>query len=92
MKNLYATSGTIFHIQVFLSSLKLKVVPLEEFKTAVKELKPGKTPGPDSYSASYYKLFKEILMSKFVAPFNSLCYGSAMPIDTLRAQVSLINK
>ncbi|XP_077341175.1 uncharacterized protein LOC143986639 [Lithobates pipiens] len=43
-----------------------------ELRQAIKQLKPGKSPGPDGLSAPYYKAFTEILTTPFLRAFNSL--------------------
>lgn len=47
-------------------------ITLEEWEQAIKQLKPGKSPGPDGISAVYYKTFADILETTFLDAFKSL--------------------
>lgn len=48
--------------------------PLSELELhqAVKQLKTGKSPGPDGFSAVYYRTFTDSLSSPFLKAFNAL--------------------
>lgn len=39
---------------------------LEEFLAALKATKPGKSPGPDGFTAQYYKSFSDLLAPRFL--------------------------
>lgn len=55
-------------------------------------MKLDKAPGPDGFTAHYYKAFMGALGVKFLSAFNSLEGGSAPPPDTLRALITVIPK
>lgn len=54
----------------------------EELKIAIKQLKMGKRPGADSFSASYFKIFADTLTALFLKAFNSLT-SSTLPFHRL---------
>lgn len=58
----------------------------------IKMLKPHKAPGPDGYTLAYYKAFAPILAPRFIKAFNSLLEDRPIPIDTLRAHITVIPK
>lgn len=43
-----------------------------EIDMVLKQLKPGKSPGPDGLTTGYYKTFIETLKPHFLTAFNSL--------------------
>lgn len=45
-------------------------ITVEETKAALKQLKTGKSPGPDGLTAGYYKTFQDILAPQFTKAFN----------------------
>lgn len=49
----------------------------EELRRALKEVKPGKSPGPDGLATQYYKLLEKPLTPHFVDTFNTLIDSSA---------------
>lgn len=63
-----------------------------ELVNIIKSLKPSKTPGPDGYSASYYKKFQGILIPHLKSLFNYILKGNLFPDDMLLANMSLIPK
>lgn len=44
----------------------------EETAIALKQLKTGKSPGPDGLTVSYYKTVQEAIIPHFIKSFNSL--------------------
>lgn len=69
-------------IQDFLQLNKSSTVPedvaqqlelpltLDEMDNALKQMKVGKSPGPDGFSVPYYKSFTKILLPRFLKAFN----------------------
>lgn len=53
---------------------------------------PGKSPGPDGLTVSYYKTFSVPWSVYFLKDYNSVGEGAYLPRDTLRAYSSLIHK
>lgn len=51
--------------------LKL-LISAEEATTALKQMKTGKSPGPDGFTVSNYKSFTDTLLPHFLKAFNSL--------------------
>lgn len=47
-------------------------IEIEETTAALKQLKSGKSPGPDGLTIGYYKTFQDILAPQFTKAFNSL--------------------
>lgn len=56
----------------------------EEVDIALKQLKPGKSPGPDGLTSGYYKSFQEILRPHFLTAFNSLSPDNPPPEISLQ--------
>lgn len=69
-----------------------KPITIEQLKVAIGSMKVGKAPGPDGYTAQYYKTFLPILGPHMVTFFNALGSYTNFPRDTLRAHISLIHK
>lgn len=55
----------------------------EELKLALGDMKPGKSSGPDGFTAQYFKSFLEMLSPHFLEAFNSSA-------DTLQPSTSLL--
>ncbi|XP_068121121.1 vomeronasal type-2 receptor 26-like [Hyperolius riggenbachi] len=64
----------------------------DEFRIAVKSLKPGKAPGPDGLTAQYYKAFNTILAPAFVSAFNNITNSSVPSPQFLEAHITVIPK
>lgn len=63
-----------------------------EVKQAIKLLKPGKSPGPDGYSATYYKSFMEILTEPLKDALNALSKPRRVTPGFLSAHIAVIPK
>uniref|UniRef100_A0A8C5MEC2 Reverse transcriptase domain-containing protein n=1 Tax=Leptobrachium leishanense TaxID=445787 RepID=A0A8C5MEC2_9ANUR len=98
------TSSHLADINSFLSSVDLpkllstqgealaKDFSLEEISEAIVSLKPNKAPGPDGYTARYYKTFLPILGPHLVTLFNAVKGGSPFPSDSLLASLVVLPK
>lgn len=67
-------------------------ITAEEFHEALAQTKPLKALGPDGFTLTYYQSFVTSLTPHFLAAYNELKGDSSMPIDLLRAYISLIPK
>lgn len=65
---------------------------LEEWKVALKAIKPGKSPGLDGFPAQYYKSFADLLAPGFLKAFNTLSTNSCPSETLLEAYISVIPK
>lgn len=65
---------------------------IDETLAALKQLSPGKSPGPDGLTISYYKSFTVVLIPHFTKAFNSLSSSPHAQKDILEAHVTLIPK
>ncbi|XP_040210578.1 CUB and sushi domain-containing protein 3-like [Rana temporaria] len=63
-----------------------------EVEMAVKQMKPGKAPGPDGFSLQYYKSFGGVLTSKLLNLFNALSDPQIKPGSMLTAHITVIPK
>lgn len=64
----------------------------EEIVEALKQIKPGKSPGPDGLSVSYYKTFADTLIPQFLTTFNSLDTHPDKCRDLLEAHIVVLPK
>lgn len=60
---------------------------LPELQLAIGSTKPGKAPGPDSLTISYYKALLPSLGKHLVTLFNDLSKGGTLHGTTLQAQI-----
>lgn len=69
-------------------------LPLQEDELiqAIKDLKPGKSPGPGGLTSQYYKTFVDILKSPFLANFNYLDTQQKISESFLQAHITVIPK
>lgn len=67
-------------------------ITIDEVANAIKDLKLNKRPGPDGYSALYYKTFSEILSPILTETFNKLLDGHSFQQETLMAIVCMLPK
>lgn len=65
---------------------------LEEWGVALKSTKPGKSPGPDGFSAQYYKCFSDLLALGFLKAFNSFFAAPCSSNSLLEACITVIPK
>lgn len=64
----------------------------DELESVLKQLKTGKSPGPDGLMARYYKEFIATLYPHFLNAFNSLSSENPPPRDLLTAHIVVIPK
>lgn len=64
-------------------------ITLDELQRAIRATKPGKTPGPDSFTIQYYKTLLPSIGHLMVKPFNALGSGTSLPKETLQAHISV---
>lgn len=91
-------------IQDFLSNYCPQHIPIDEannlerpitpaeLDVVLKQLKPGKSPGPDGLTTGYYQTYIDILKPHFLQAFNSVSSGNPPPRDLLAAHVTVIPK
>lgn len=65
---------------------------LTEVLKVISSLKNTSSPGPDGFSATYYKKFSAQLSPRLVWLFNSVLKGGSFPEEMLLAKMSLIPK
>lgn len=63
-----------------------------ELQQAIKDLKPGKSPGPDGFTAIYYKTFSDHLLKPMLTAFNSLSDPREVPQSFLSAHITVLPK
>lgn len=63
-----------------------------ELAQAVSQMKPGKSPGPDGFSAQYYKTFLTQLSEPFLSTFNALPETATCPPSLLEAHIVVLPK
>ncbi|XP_063819111.1 uncharacterized protein LOC135057144 [Pseudophryne corroboree] len=64
----------------------------EEIATVVKSLKLSKAPGPDGFTAAYYKTFLPQLTPHLSALFNAVLQGASFSKTALEAKIIVIPK
>lgn len=69
-----------------------KPLTWEETIIALKRMKPGKSPGPDGFSISYYKTFRDPLIPHFLNTFNTVPTPLTINPDILEAHITVIPK
>lgn len=67
-------------------------ITVTEWAQAIKQLKPGKSPGPDGLSTIYYKMFSKTLQTPFLKTFNSLSPSNPLTRAMLEAHIVVISK
>lgn len=67
-------------------------ITTSEVLKVIKTLKIGSAPGPDGFSAIYYKKFANLLSPSLVQLFNWVLQGGRFPDEMLLANMSLIPK
>lgn len=63
-----------------------------EVKQGIKELKVGKWPGPNSFTALYYRKLVDILAPPLTAMYNLVKNGQSFPPDPLTANIVMLPK
>uniref|UniRef100_A0A670JU33 Reverse transcriptase domain-containing protein n=1 Tax=Podarcis muralis TaxID=64176 RepID=A0A670JU33_PODMU len=91
-------------IEKFLKDKKVQRIPekkkeqlntpieTEEIEKVIKELKRGKAPGPDGFTASYYKEMKAILLPPLKEVINNILKEKEIPETWKEAFITLIPK
>lgn len=69
-----------------------KPITTLEVQNAIKSLKPHKRPGPDGFSATYFKQFSSILSPILTRAFNSLLSGNSFRTETLTSIMTMLPK
>uniref|UniRef100_A0A670HN63 Reverse transcriptase domain-containing protein n=1 Tax=Podarcis muralis TaxID=64176 RepID=A0A670HN63_PODMU len=64
----------------------------EEIEEAIKDLKRGKAPGPDGFTAGYYKEMKSILMGPLKETMNNILRKGEIPETWKEAYITFIPK
>ncbi|CAI5795900.1 Hypothetical predicted protein [Podarcis lilfordi] len=64
----------------------------EEIDAVLKNLKPHKAPGPDGFTAEFYKKFKEPLMPYMTRLFNDIIKGGPIPKTWTHSKIVSIPK
>lgn len=67
-------------------------ISTDEITAVLKQLRTGKSPGPDGLTVSYYKTFHDILTPHLTTTFNALSSSSQVNKDLLEAHITLILK
>lgn len=65
---------------------------LLELESAIKQMKVGKSPGPDGFSLQYYKSFSEVLSPRLLDTLNTLSDPQTRPDRMLAAHFTVIPK
>lgn len=74
------------------SDLLEALITAIELRQAIKQLKLGKSPGPDGYSSIYYKTFINIIKDPLMAALNSLSTPRGIIPVFLSAHIMVIPK
>ncbi|XP_075044810.1 vomeronasal type-2 receptor 26-like [Mixophyes fleayi] len=64
----------------------------EEILAVIKAQKSSKAPGPDGFSAAYYKRFSQTLVPHLRSLFNAVLHGEPFPKSMLEARIVVIHK
>ena len=106
LKTLYAETNTFneneadsFFSQINLPHLSQsqqlqleEPITQEEVSSAIRELKVNKRPGPDGFSAQYFKSFSELLSPRLAEAFNNLLEQKTFRPESLLATICMIPK
>lgn len=77
------------HPSEALESLEL---PIMDSEWTLRDTQTGLSPVPDGFPLSYSKIFSNILSSHFLSANNAISEGWIIPVDTLRAHITVISK
>lgn len=69
-----------------------KEISIEEIQQAIAELVPGKSPGPDGYTARFYKSFQDIITPILKETYNSISSIQSFVPQSTEAHIILIPK
>lgn len=64
----------------------------KEIRGTIKHLKLGKSPGPDGFTAIYYKTFVDLLPDPLAAALNSMSQPRKVTTDLLYAFITVVPK
>lgn len=64
----------------------------DELSMTLKQMKPGKSPGPDGFTTKYYKPFSAQLLTHFLLAINSVSACSQHSPQLLEAHVMVLPK
>ncbi|XP_075040278.1 volume-regulated anion channel subunit LRRC8C-like [Mixophyes fleayi] len=67
-------------------------ITLEEIQLTIKSQKNGKSPGPDGFTAAYYKKFSSVLAPHLLSLYNGVLQGTPFPPEMLEARIVVIPK
>uniref|UniRef100_A0A803TEV0 Reverse transcriptase domain-containing protein n=1 Tax=Anolis carolinensis TaxID=28377 RepID=A0A803TEV0_ANOCA len=67
-------------------------ITIGEIDIAIRKLKNNKAPGPDGFTAIFYKIFKEKLGPLLKDILNNILDNKEIPISWQKANISLIHK
>lgn len=63
-----------------------------EIQAVIKELKPGKSPGPDGLTSQYYKTFTQLLSKHLMSVYNNLAKHERSSDSLLMAYIAVVPK
>ena len=67
-------------------------IDMEEIAEALREIKPGKTPGPDGFPTEYYCTFRELLEPHLIDTYAEAIENSRFPPDINIATIVVLPK
>lgn len=67
-------------------------INITEIQEVIKELKPGKSPGPDGFTSQYYKTFTHLLSKHLVSVYNNLAKQEHSSDSLLMAYIAVVPK
>lgn len=91
MKEYLESSGMPKLSNEAIDTLEKPLTP-EEFQLAIKQLKTGKSPGPDGFTALYYRTFGSTLEPFFIKAFETTSATRSLPKTSLEAHIVILPK